>query len=240
MMRVVLVHILIQLVNVKNVMPFTPFTHSHNLAATNRQSSSLSMVFQPFTRIEQDFKALTQRVTAYHILLPKSTEAALLLKQKIRNRVNPPKSSDVPPMYIIDAFTRAAERYSLDTETKHNGGLLGEMLPQGACRRVPELDKACFEAPIGHVAGPIETDYGFHLLIVEERTNCAQIDGLHSKIVRGGTDGAKTVYVGPSGNEEGSNFATLAAQQFSLWIAIFIAGSIVAELAAKAAEAIDI
>merc|ERR1719491_70818 len=236
MMRVVLVHILIQLVNVKNVMPFTPFTHSHNLAATNRQSSSLSMVFQPFTRIEQDFKALTQRVTAYHILLPKSTEAALSLKQKIRNRVNPPKSSDVPPMYIIDAFTRAAERYSLDTETKHNGGLLGEMLPQGACRRVPELDKACFEAPIGHVAGPIETDYGYHLLLVEERINCEN-DGAHSKIVRGGTNGPRTLYIGPSAKEGGSDLVRLVAENLSLWLMIFFCGVVGAELAAKAAVA---
>jgi len=241
-MRVVLLFILLQLPNLGNLIhAFPSSTFIPNSMTRVQHTSSLSMVVQsPFDKIERDFQALTRRVTAYHILLPKSTEAALSLKQKIRNRVNPPKSRDSPPTYVIDAFNQAARRYSLDDETKLNGGLLGELLPQGACRRVPELDKACFEVPLGHVAGPIETDYGFHLLIVEERTNCAQIDGLHSKIVRGGTDGAKTVYVGPSGNEEGSNFATLAAQQFSLWIGIFIAGSIVAELAAKAAEAIDI
>jgi len=204
-----------------------------------QQMSTLSMVAQsPFDKIENDFQALTRRVTAYHILLPKSTDAALKLKQKIRNRVNPPKSLDRPPLYVIDAFNRAAQMYSLDDETKLNGGLLGDMLPQGACRRVPELDKACFEVPLGHVAGPIETDYGYHLLIVEERTNCAQIDGIHSKIVRGSKNEA--VYVGPSGKEEGSDFSRLAVQQLALWTGVFVAGGIVAELAAKAAEAIDV
>jgi len=226
------------LINLINAFPSSTFvTNSMTIV---QQTSSLSMVVQsPFDKIEQDFQALTRRVTAYHILLPKSTDAALKLKQKIRNRVNPPKSRDIPPMYVIDAFNQAAQRYSLDDETKLNGGLLGEMLPQGACRRVPELDKACFEVPLGHVAGPIETDYGYHLLIVEERTNCAQ-DGVHSKIVRGGADGANAIYVGPSGNEEGSDFSRLAVQQLALWSGIFVAGGILAELAATAADAIDI
>jgi len=241
-MRAVFIFILIQLSNLENIIHgFSLYTHFPTSMPIMRQTSHLSMVAQsPFDKIEQDFQALTRRVTAYHILLPKSTEAAVTLKQKIRNRVNPPKSRDAPPTYVVDAFNQAAQRYSLDDETKHNGGLLGEMLPQGACRRVPELDKACFEVPLGHVAGPIETDYGYHLLLVEERTNCAELDGVHSKIVRGGADGSKTVYVGPSGNEEGSNFLRLAVEQLSLWVVILYAGGIFAEIAAKAAEAIDI
>jgi len=209
MMWAVFVLILLQVLNVRNTAyAFPSFTHSPNLITRLQQRSSLSMAVQsPFVKIEQDFQALTRRVTAYHILLPKSTEGALALKQKIRNRVNPPKSHDVPPMYVVDAFNEEAKMHSLDDVTKHNGGLIGEMLPQGACRRVPELDEACFEVPLGHVAGPIETDYGYHLLLVEERTNCGELDGLHSKIARGGTGGAKTVYV--NGEKGGNNFLRL-------------------------------
>ena len=62
--------------------------------------------------IARDFNALTRKVTAHHILLPKSSDVALALKQSIRNRVNPPKGSDKEPIYIVDAFSAAAERYS--------------------------------------------------------------------------------------------------------------------------------
>ena len=59
--------------------------------------------------IARDFNALTRKVTAHHILLPKSDNVALALKQSIRNRVNPPKGSDKEPIYIVDAFSAAAE-----------------------------------------------------------------------------------------------------------------------------------
>jgi len=210
-----------------------------------RQKFSLSMAFpSPLEKLENDFLALTRRVTAYHILLPKSTEAALMLKQKIRNRVNPPKShaksesndDDLIETFIIDAFSQAARKYSLDEETKLNGGLLGTMLPQGACRRVPELDKACFEVPLGQIAGPIETDYGYHLLLVEERTNCAKLDGAYSKIARGGTSGTETVFVRPNGEEEGSDIIGLAVEQLGLWIGIVFAGGVVAEMSVRVAD----
>jgi len=220
--------------------------NSPNSMKGMRQNSPLSMVLpSPLEKLERDFQALTRRVTAYHILLPKSTEAALTLKQKIRNRVNPPKSrsksetddnGDLKATYIIDAFSQAARRYSLDGETKSNGGQLGTMLPQGACRRVPELDKACFEVPLGQIAGPIETEYGFHLLLVEERTNCAKLDGEYSKIVRGGADGTETVFVRPNGKEEGSDFVGLIVDQLGLWVGILFAGGIVAELSVRVAD----
>lgn len=209
------------------------------------KKSALPMVLpSPLEKLERDFLALTRRVTAYHILLPKSTEAALKLKQNIRNRVSPQKSLNksenkvdgLRGMYIIDAFSQAALRYSLDEDTKFNGGLLGTMLPQGACRKVPELDKACFEVPLGEVAGPIETDYGYHLLLVEERTNCAKIDGPYSKIVRGGTYGTETVFVRPNGKEEGSDLLGLVVEQIGFWIGIFFAGGVVAEIAVRIAD----
>ena len=108
----------------------------------------------PIQIVSRDYQALTRRVTAHHILLPKSTDAALALKQKIRNAVSPKKDSDVDPMYIVDAFSAAAAKYSRDDETAVRGGLLGEMVPQGYCR-ANEIDKACFEVALGDVVGKI-------------------------------------------------------------------------------------
>ena len=80
-------------------------------------------------------------------------DVALALKQGIRNKVSPPKDSARKPTYVVDAFEAAAKKYSRGGETAANGGLLGELVPQGYCR-AGELDEACFRAPLGDVCGP--------------------------------------------------------------------------------------
>lgn len=187
----------------------------------------------PIQTISRDFQALTRKVTAHHILLPKSTDVALALKQRIRNAVSPKKGSDVNPMYIVDAFSSAAVKYSRDEETAARGGKLGTLVPQGYCRS-EELDKACFEVPLGEIAGPIESEYGYHLLLVTERTNCPKLDGEYIKIVRG-DDGVSTKFV------KGSkvDVTEFAIQQIGFWIAVAFAGGVVAEIAAKAVNIVD-
>jgi hypothetical protein len=54
----------------------------------------------PINVVVHDFQALTRRVTAHHILLPKSRDVALALKQRIRNKVSPPL---LPPSPTVDA-----------------------------------------------------------------------------------------------------------------------------------------
>lgn len=185
--------------------------------------------------IARDFNALTRKVTAYHILLPpKSDEVALSLKQSIRNRVNPPKGSDKEPVYVVDAFSAAAERYSRDEETAVRGGLLGTLAPQGYCR-ARELDAACFQVPLGEVCGPIESDYGYHLLLVTERTNCPKLDGQNTRISRA-PDGS--VLLEGSNTQESKKVGTVLFQQVGFWLGASLAGGIVAELAAKASDAI--
>ena len=185
--------------------------------------------------IARDLNALTRKVTAYHILLPpKSDEVALSLKQSIRNRVNPPKGSDKEPVYVVDAFSAAAERYSRDEETAVRGGLLGTLAPQGYCR-ARELDAACFQVPLGEVCGPIESDYGYHLLLVTERTNCPKLDGQNTRISRA-PDGS--VLLEGSNTQESKKVGTVLFQQVGFWLGASLAGGIVAELAAKASDAI--
>ena len=35
---------------------------------------------------------------------------------------------------------------------------------------VPAFDKVCWSAPIGVVQGPVQTQFGFHLILVTART----------------------------------------------------------------------
>lgn len=184
--------------------------------------------------IARDFNALTRKVTAHHILLPKSDEVALSLKQSIRNRVNPPKGSDKEPIYIVDAFSAAAERYSRDEETAVRGGLLGTLAPQGYCR-AKELDAACFQVPLGEVCGPIESDYGYHLLLVTERTNCPKLDGQNTRISRALDE---SVLLEGSNIQESRQVGMVLFQQVGFWLGASFAGGIVAELAAKASDII--
>ena len=203
--------------------------------------SSVAFTFSPFERIKNDFLALTRRVTARHILIPKSMDAALALKQNIRNRVYTGRKGDddednVEKMYIEDAFVAAAKRYSQDEETSSMGGLLGTLVPQGYCR-APELDRACFEVPLGQIAGPIESNYGYHLILVTERTNCPKLDGKYTRIVR---DGKRAVFTTnseiPTVAEE---TAQVALTQVAFWIITSLAGGLLAEVAAKAAGVME-
>lgn len=62
-------------------------------------------------------------------------------------------------------FATVATEVSLDTASE--GGDLG---CTAAADYVTEFSQAALAATIGELTGPVETDYGFHLLIVSERT----------------------------------------------------------------------
>lgn len=208
----------------------------------------------PLERVKRDFLALTRRVTARHILIPKKTpmNVILTLKQNIRNRVytgqelrigEGESSEEVSvddKMYIEDAFSSAAKKISQDDETAGRGGLLGTLVQQGYCRS-PELDRACFEVPLGQIAGPIESDYGYHLLLVTERTNCPKLDGGYTRIIRGGENGKLAVLAAPGAGDKTVQEETteLALNQVAFWILTSLAGGLLAEVAAKAAGVIE-
>ena len=200
-------------------------------------SSTTTAFLNPIDVISRDFQALTRKVTAHHILLPKSADVALKLKQTIRDKASPKSSDD--PKYIVDVFASAAKKYSRDEETAVRGGLLGKLVPQGYCR-AKELDAACFEVPLGEVAGPIESEYGYHLLLVTERTNCPKLDGRENRIECDVEDGFSTKFVPGDSSQEGSEqVKNVALQQVGFWMGVSLAGGVMAEVAAKTANVID-
>ncbi|MGB5380180.1 MAG: peptidylprolyl isomerase [Acidimicrobiia bacterium] len=64
-------------------------------------------------------------------------------------------------------FAAVATEVSIDTGTGPGGGSLG---CNAAASYVPEFAAAAAEAPIGEVTEPVETEFGYHVIVVESRT----------------------------------------------------------------------
>jgi len=93
---------------------------------------------------------------------------------------------------------------------------------------------------MGEVCNPIKSSHGYHLLLVVERTNCKQKDGEYTRIERG-EDGASTTFV-IGGGDQGfgiEEITRLALQQLGFWMGVSLAGGVIAEVAAKAADVVE-
>jgi parvulin-like peptidyl-prolyl isomerase len=66
-----------------------------------------------------------------------------------------------------ESFESVARELSEDEATREQGGALGSF-PRG--RMVPEFEQAAFSASAGEIVGPVESSYGQHVILVEERT----------------------------------------------------------------------
>jgi peptidyl-prolyl cis-trans isomerase C len=89
-------------------------------------------------------------VSARHILVD-SLELANEIKSKIDNGLN---------------FEMAAMQYS-SCPSKEKGGNLGQFT-RG--RMVPEFENAAFELAVGQISEPVKTQFGYHIIKVEEKT----------------------------------------------------------------------
>ena len=70
-------------------------------------------------------------------------------------------------------FEELAKEYSVDTNSGVNGGELGYF---GRGDMVPAFEEAAFSQPVGIVGEPVESDYGYHLIVVEDRKTIADIE----------------------------------------------------------------
>ena len=75
------------------------------------------------------------------------------------------KVDEVLANVTIENFTDMAKEYSC-CNSGARGGDLGTF---GRGQMVKEFDEACFNGPVGEVQGPIKTDFGWHLILVNRR-----------------------------------------------------------------------
>lgn len=91
-----------------------------------------------------------EQVKASHILVEKE-DLAKEIKKKLAGG---------------EDFSKLAKEYSIDEGTKVNGGDLGFF---GKGKMVPSFDEAAFKLPIGQVSEPIKSDFGYHIIVVNEK-----------------------------------------------------------------------
>ncbi|MCI9426731.1 MAG: peptidylprolyl isomerase [Eubacterium sp.] len=90
-----------------------------------------------------------EQVKAKHILTETEEQAAKILEELKNGK----------------EFEAAAKEYST-CPSKEKGGDLGWF---GRGQMVPEFEKAAFEGKAGDLTGPVKTQFGFHLILVEEK-----------------------------------------------------------------------
>lgn len=71
-----------------------------------------------------------------------------------------------------ESFMELAKEFSEDPGSKDKGGDLGYF---GKGHMVPEFENAAFSTAIGQVSSPIKTQYGFHLIKVNDKTESMKI-----------------------------------------------------------------
>jgi foldase protein PrsA len=91
-----------------------------------------------------------EQVKASHILV-KDEALATEIKQKLADGAD---------------FAELAKEYSTDEGSKENGGELG-FFARGTM--VTEFEDAAFTLPINQISDPVKSDYGYHIIKVEEK-----------------------------------------------------------------------
>lgn len=110
----------------------------------------------------KDSFAQKEEVKARHILV-EDEETAHEIKEKLDNGAD---------------FEELAKEYSTDTGTKDKGGDLG-YFTKG--KMVKEFEDVAFSLAVGEISEPVESQYGFHIIKVEDKKDAKEANYEESK-----------------------------------------------------------
>ncbi len=103
-------------------------------------------------------KSKYEKVTASHILVDNEASAT-----EIKEKIDKGELT----------FTEAASEFSIDGGSAAAGGSVGSF---GKGQMVEPFENAAFTQEIGVLSDPVKTDYGYHLILVEDRTTFDSFD----------------------------------------------------------------
>ena len=153
-----------------------------NTSNLEQQVSITPQELQQYYNQHQDEFRIPETVTVRHILIKTPTaDANGKVDQKAVDAARA-KAEDVEKQLKTGAnFADLAKKYSEDTSTAKDGGLLP---PITRGRTVPEFEQAAFNTPVGQTTGVVRTSYGFHIIHVEakQQARLKPLDEVRSEI----------------------------------------------------------
>ena len=131
-------------------------------------------------RIESMFKERQagldkpEEVTARHILLLTQGKDEAAVKTQIEK---------IAKEVTVGNFAALANQYTEDPSGKGKGGELGSF---GKGRMVPEFEQVAFSQKPGTISAPVKTTYGYHIILVEKKTEAvvAKLEDFREKFAR--------------------------------------------------------
>ena len=105
----------------------------------------------------------SEQVRARHILIKVDKDASLAVKTEALNKAKKIRKEAL----VKDAdFSALATKYSEDPGSKQRGGDLGYFAKGDM---VPEFEKAAFAQNVGAISEPVLTNFGYHIIKVDEK-----------------------------------------------------------------------
>jgi parvulin-like peptidyl-prolyl isomerase len=125
---------------------------------------------QAYLALGNRLRTLTaERVRVSHILIKLPPSASMVEKNRAMKKI-----MDIRKMVENGGdFAELARKYSEDAESAPRGGDLDFIL-RGWMPK--EFEKAAFGTPVGEVSQPVETQFGYHLIRVQEKKASENLD----------------------------------------------------------------
>lgn len=128
---------------------------------------------------EEDFRELVMQ----HLVVQKvATEGVVVTEEEVRKEYDAGKEIEASHILVEDLetaqellakinqgedFAELAQEYSTDPGSGAMGGSLGSF-ERG--RMVPAFEKAAFSLEVGEISEPVQSDFGYHIIKVTDRT----------------------------------------------------------------------
>lgn len=129
--------------------------------------------------VELEYLFQTKNVSASHILIAYDQEGT----ESEDGKTAEEKLNEVmEKLNAGEDFAEVAKEYSEDPGSAENGGDLGVLDPN---QLVPEFSKAAFQLKEGEMSEPVESDYGYHIILVtkvEDKEDAKPLDEIREDI----------------------------------------------------------
>lgn len=139
-------------------------------AQIQKIEKSITISDEELKKKYEETKGQYEQVKARHILVAfKGSPAAQPGKPELTEEQAKAKAEELRKQIVGGAsFEEIAKKESDDVGSGSRGGDLGEF---GRGQMVPEFEKAAFEAKVGEVTPVVRTQFGYHIIKVDEHGN---------------------------------------------------------------------